>query len=112
MSMSSSSTFGSKTVSGSQRVRRVQERQQPEPPERWAEERLSVRSAAGAASSADDNGDSESDVGSLPNFLSAADVAMFKSAFEQFDKDKSGSIDTKERPWSASSLFSRLVNIF
>ena len=35
--------------------------------------------------------------GALPMFMKAADVRYCRSAFERFDKDNSGTIDTKVR---------------
>ena len=35
------------------------------------------------------------DDGAIPMFMKAADVRYCRSAFERFDKDNSGTIDTK-----------------
>ena len=37
------------------------------------------------------------DDGALPMFMKAADVRYCRDAFERFDKDNSGTIDTKVR---------------
>ena len=89
-------SLGSRTTLGSQRLRN----KAAERPSSSQSPRLSVAAATAAAAretaaEASKEGTKSTQQAQIPKFMSASDVRTCRDAFERFDKDNSGSIDTK-----------------